>query len=110
MSPTSYQAAPPRTDIVLINVCTTNTWKRLLCQVEEDFGMKRPEVLIFHLYIKTKWNLKKRSGLCLGNIPMQSPQIFRTRDLRFCDLDYGKEKSRCSVHPLLEMFLPDGSF
>ena len=54
MSPTSYQAAPPRTDIVLINVCTTNTWKRLLCQVEEDFGMKRPEVLIFHLYIKSQ--------------------------------------------------------
>ena len=39
-----------------------------------------------------------------GKLPLTEPEKNGTRDSRFCDLDCGKERSRCSVHLKLEMY------
>ena len=39
-----------------------------------------------------------------GKLPFTEPEKNGTRDSRFCDLDCGKERSRCSVHLKLEMY------
>ena len=71
MSPTSYQAAPPRIDILFI---TTNTQKRMPCQVEYGIQMQVVEnwssasIEIYGFAQK----LVEKNRLRQGNFPCQS--------------------------------------
>ena len=44
-----------------------------------------------------------------GKLPLTEPEKNGIRDSRFCDLDCGRERSRCSVHLKLEMYHLDES-
>ena len=44
-----------------------------------------------------------------GKLPLTEPEKNGIRDSRFCDLDCGKERSRCLVHLKLEMYRLDES-
>ena len=71
MSPTSYQAAPPRIDILFV---TTNTQKRMPCQVEYGIQMQVAEIwssASIEIYGFAQ-KLVEKNRLWQGNFPWQS--------------------------------------
>ena len=82
----------------------------MLCQVEDGIEMQVVENWSF-APVEIDGSARKidKKQAPAGKLPLTEPEKNGIRDSRFCDLDCGKEKSRCSAHLKLEMCHPGES-